>query len=279
MGNADRAYQVAAVQLDGGACREDNLQTAAAAIDEAASAGATLVCLPEVMDFVEAAPNTAMFETTSGPTAAMLAGKAREHGVYIHGGSLHERIEGDARCYNTSLLFAPDGEILARYRKTHMFDVALADGTCCAESARVRPGDEVVVAETPLGVFGCAICYDIRFPELFRMMALAGAQMFLVPANFTRQTGRDHWEALLRARAIENGCYVVATNQCGAKPEFIAHGHSMIIDPWGEVLAEAGGDEPQIIYADIDLGRVAEVRAQIPSLANRRADLYGSFGL
>ncbi len=272
-------YRVAVVQMDSGRCKEDNLRKISACVDEAADAGAKVVCLPEGAGQIASPVDREDFESLpSGPTAELLARKAREHGVYVHGGSFNERIEGDARACNTSVVVSPEGEVIARYQKMHTFDATLADGTCCKESAQVKPGSDIVVVQTPLGAWGLAVCYDVRFPEMFRMMALAGAQVVFVPANFTRSTGRDHWEVLLRARAVENGCYVIAANQCGEKPDFTAYGHSMAVDPWGTVLAEASGDAPEIVYAEVDLARVYEVRAQLPALANRRADVYGSFG-
>ncbi len=272
-------FKVAVVQMDSGANKEDNLRAMAEYIDEAAAARAKVICFPEGANQIAVPVEPFEFECIPGNTTNLLAQKAYNYNVYIHGGSIHEHIEGDDRAYNTSIIMSPDDEVIARYRKLHTFDAVLSDGTTSEESTRILPGDDVVVVPTPFGRWGCSTCYDLRFPELFRMMALLGAQVIFVPANFTRTTGHDHWETLLRARAIENGCYIVAADQCGEKPEFVAYGHSMIIDPWGEVLAEASQDEPEIIYADIDLARVQEVREQLPCLVNRRADVYGSFGL
>ncbi len=272
-------FKVAVVQMDSGANKEDNLRAMAAYIDEAAAAGAKVICFPEGANQIAVPVEPFEFECVPGNTTNLLAQKAYNYNVYIHGGSIHEHIEGDDRAYNTSIIVSPEDEVIACYRKLHIFDVALSDGTTSEESTRILPGDDVVVALTPLGRWGSTICYDLRFPELFRMMALLGAQVIFVPANFTQATGQDHWEVLLRARAIENGCYIVAADQCGTKPEFVAYGHSMIIDPWGNVLAEASQDKPEIIYADIDLARVQEVREQLPCLASRRVDVYGSFGL
>ncbi|MCD8231070.1 MAG: carbon-nitrogen hydrolase family protein [Clostridiales bacterium] len=270
-------YKIAVVQMDSGNDVSRNLRVAEEAIEEAAAAGAQVVCFPEMMSQIVAqgeAPASESIE--NGATAVLLKRKAYEKGLYIHSGSFPEYIRGEQRIYNTSMLIDSNGELIAQYRKIHTFDVTLPDGTPCMESASVKAGSEMAVAGTPFGKWGMAICYDLRFPELFRKMALAGAQVIFLPANFTRPTGRDHWEVLLRARAIENGCYLVAADQCGVKPDFASFGTSMIIDPWGNVIARASGDKPEIIYAAIDPARVGEVRGQLPVLENRRADVYGS---
>ena len=167
----------------------------------------------------------------------------------------------------------PQGEIIAKYHKLHTFDVTLPDGTVCDESARIHPGDEIVTVDTELGKLGFAICYDIRFPELFRIMALEGAQVIFTPASFTMPTGKDHWEPILRTRAIENGLYIVAAGQIGKKARFAAYGNSMVVDPWGTVISRAK-DQPGITYGEIDLDYLDKIRQQIPSLKNRRADVY-----
>ena len=171
------------------------------------------------------------------------------------------------------MLISPEGKILATYSKLHMFDITLADGTPYRESDRVKPGDSIVTVETELGIFGMSICYDVRFPEIYRLMALRGAQVIFVPASFTMPTGKDHWEVLLRARAIENGCYIVAAGQIGQKPAYAAYGNSLVADPWGTVIARSK-DAPGITYAEIDLDYLEKIRKQIPSLENRRSDLY-----
>ncbi len=271
-------YKIAVVQMDSGEDVSQNLRLASDVIDEAAASGAQIVCFPEMMSqLVSQRELPASESIANGPTTALLRRKAREKGIYIHGGSFPEYIEGERRTYNTSVLIDPDGQIAAQYRKIHTFDVTLPDGTPCRESAGVKAGSEVTVADTPFGRWGMAICYDLRFPELFRKMAIAGAQVIFLPANFTGPTGRDHWEVLLRARAIENGCYLVAADQCGVKPDFVSFGTSMVVDPWGNVIARAAEERPEIIYAVIDPVRVEEVRRQLPVLENRRADVYGSF--
>lgn len=270
-----RNYKAAAVQLDTQNNKSDNLSKISDFIREAASNGAELICFPEDMNLLgRNAGEGGDAEDIPGYTTNFLIDQAKKYNVYIHSGSFRERMENDSRCYNTSLLIDPAGKLLAKYRKLHMFDVSLPDGTVCNESKRICPGDQIVVADTELGKLGFAICYDLRFPELFRQMAVDGAQVIFMPANFTKTTGTAHWEPLLRARAIENGCYVIAAGQTGQKPHYESNGNSMIIDPWGTVLSRAGDDEG-IIYGEIDLNYLEDVRKQIPSLKNRRESLYG----
>ncbi len=282
MQESNNRFTVALVQTDSGPCREENLARACQAIDEASSHGAQLICFPEHMDLMTLSPAPENCEPPLesgevGEAVATLAEHAKANKVYVHCGSFFERIEGDTRFYNTSVLIEPDGGMLARYRKLHAFDVTLPDGTEVRESDRMKPGTEIVTVSTPLATFGFAICYDLRFPELFRALALKGAQVIFCPANFTQPTGQAHWETLVRARAIENGCYIVAPGQCGEKPEFVANGNSMVVDPWGTVLAR-GGNEPTILYANIDLDELNRVRSALPCLANRRNDVYGNLG-
>ena len=211
-----------------------------------------------------------------GKTATYLSTLARKYGVYIEGGSLYERNENDpARPYNTTFLLGPDWAFLGKYSKLHPFDVVLDSGVTSRESSHVAPGHEIVTVKTAgVGTLGFGICYDLRFGELFRLMALRGAQILVLPANFTEATGRAHWEVLVRARAIENECYVIAPNQVGKKPRFTAYGHSLIVDPRGKVLAEADGTETGVIYAPIDLDLVSKVRKETFTLQNRREDIY-----
>lgn len=219
--SSSRRYGVAVVQLDTGSDKAGNLERVSRYIDEAAERGARLISLPEVMNFIGEPGDGAEAEPIPGPTAELLMEKARRHRVHIHGGSFAELNPEGGRPFNTTVMIDAHGAIVARYRKLHTFDVTLPDGTVCRESARVHPGNEIVTAETELGRLGFAVCYDIRFPELFRLLALEGAQVLFTPANFTLPTGKDHWEPLLRARAIENGCYVVAAAQIGRKPRFV----------------------------------------------------------
>src|SRR4029078_3019733 len=210
---------------------------------------------------------------TPGPYTDAFADVARRNDAWILAGSVAEASDDEARPYNTSPLIAPDGSIAARYRKIHLFDVAVDDGPADTESARVSPGDEPVCADVDGVRLGMTVCYDLRFPELYRTLALAGAEVLAVPSNFTEGTGRDHWEVLLRARAIENGAWGVAPGQAGGPPGQPAFGRSMIIDPWGTVVAQAS-DGVGIIRADVETDRVAAVRRQIPSLTNRRPSTY-----
>ena len=269
-----RNYTVALVQMDTQNDKGENVRKACAFIDEAAERGAKLICFPEVMNLIgRNVGEGGGREPIPGYTTEHLCEKAKEHGVYIQGGSVTEALEGEKRSANTSVLISPQGTILASYRKMHMFDITLADGTPFRESDRVKPGDTIVTAETELGVFGLSVCYDVRFPELYRLMALRGAQVIFVPASFTMPTGKDHWEVLLRARAIENGCYIVAAGQIGTKPAYAAYGNSLVADPWGTVVARAR-DEEGLVFAEIDLDYLERVRRQIPSLENRRTDCY-----
>ena len=269
-----RKYTIAVVQMDTGNDKGANLKAACRYIDEAAAAGVKLVTFPEVMNLDgENVGEGGGAESVPGYTTGILSAKAREHGIYIHSGSFSEVIPGEARNYNTSVIIDPEGEIVARYSKLHTFDVTLPDGSVQRESARIRPGEGITTVETPLGTLGMSICYDIRFGEMYRLMALRGAQVIFTPANFTMPTGKDHWETILRTRAIENGVYIVAADQIGKKSEFTAYGNSMVVDPWGTVIARAP-DRPGIIYAEIDLDWLDSVRSKIPSLKNRRTDIY-----
>ncbi len=266
-----RKFMVAAVQMDTQNDKEANWRQMAAFIDEAAAKGAQLVAFPEVVNILSEDPQYA--EAIPGPTTELLAEKAREHQIWIHGGSISEVNPHGVRTYNTTVLINPAGEIVARYSKLHNFDMTLPDGSSVRESDRKEPGKEIVTVETELGHLGFAICYDMRFPELFRLMTLQGAQIIFLPANFTMPTGKDHWEPILRARAIENGCYLIAPNQVGVKEKFVAYGNSMIVDPWGTVIARAS-DKPGVILAEIDLDYLDDVRRRNPSVANRRTDVY-----
>jgi predicted amidohydrolase len=264
---------VALVQLDAGEDVDANVAAAAALAEEAAASGARLVALPEYLQYRGPdAGYRASARPIPGPHTEPFAQVARRHGCWILVGSLAESTE-NARCYNTSVLLGPDGACRATYRKIHLFDVEVDAGPFDRESARVAPGDRAVVADVDGLTLGLTVCYDLRFPELYRTLALRGATVFTVPASFTERTGRDHWEVLLRARAIENGAWVLAPAQIGGPAGHRSYGRSMIVDPWGTVVAQAA-DVVGIIRAELDPQRVAAVRRQIPSLTNRRPAAY-----
>ena len=264
-------FRVGLIQMDSGPDKRGNLKKARRMAEEAAVRQADLILFPETVDYIgpDFLGNAC---EPDGETVGFFQGLAREHSVYLLAGSVTERRPG-GRLSNASFLFNPQGEQIACYRKLHMFDVDIADGPAYLESDEIQPGNEIVVAKTRLGAFGIAICYDLRFGEMFRLMAKAGAQAMLLVANFTRETGQAHWETLIRARAIENGCYVAACGQTGQKSAFRAYGNSMVADPWGKVIARAG-EEEAVLTADIDLSYGEYVQSQIPSLKNTREDIY-----
>jgi deaminated glutathione amidase len=264
--------RVAAVQLNSTGDKVRNLATAEGLVREAVADGAEFVALPEKWNLLAGGEELlAGAEPLDGPSLTAARGWARTLGIHLLAGSIGER--GEEKASNTSVLIGPDGEDLAVYRKIHMFDVD-AGGVSYRESEHERAGGEVVTA--PLGdlVLGMSVCYDLRFPELFRILALRGARVLAVPSAFTTATGRDHWEILLRARAIENQAFVVAPNQVGeAPPHYDSFGHSSIVDPWGVVLASAPIGEG-FIAADLDFEAQDRVRASLPSLANRQPRAY-----
>ena len=250
-----------------------NLANAEKGIAEAAERGATFVTLPE--NFAYMRREGGRFPCPQGPDGEIVRAVrewARQYGVWLLGGTFPEAIPGDERVYNTSILCSPAGQEIARYRKVHLFDVTLGpdEGDAYRESAWFAAGDELVVAETPFGGVGLSVCYDLRFPELYTALTLRGARWLVVPSAFTRETGKDHWEVLMRARAIESQAYVLAPAQCGRHSEDRAsHGRSLIIDPWGLVIAQAG-DEPTVLVADCPVDAIDRVRSAIPVLDNRR---------
>ena len=268
-------FQAALAQMNSGDDRGQNLDSALDLIDRAAAAGARLVALPEVWPYLGPEErNREHAEPIPGPITDILAERARRHGVYIHGGSIYETRSGDPGMYNTAVVIDPHGEIIARYSKIHMFDVVLDGVAQYTESATVSPGDELTVVEIDGFPVGLAICYDLRFPEIFRILALRGARAVILPAAFTLTTGKDHWEMLIRARAIENGMYMMAPAQWGKHhPGNWCYGRSMIVDPWGTVIATAP-DGVGLAAGLIDPSRVTAVRRQVPSLANRRPEAY-----
>jgi len=250
-----------------------NLDAARRGVAEAARSGAEFIALPENFAFLrrEGQP-VPCAQGIDGEIVCTMRQLAREHRVPILAGTFAERIDDDERLYNTSVLLAADGNIDAVYRKIHLFDVDLSEsgGGVFAESATFAPGADVVVAPTAFGPLGLSVCYDLRFPELYRQLADRGARFVAVPSAFAPQTGKDHWEVLLRARAIENQVFVFAPAQCGQhSPDRASYGRSMIVDPWGIVLA-AGSDDPGLVIADCDLERQKRIRASLPALQHRR---------
>ena len=268
-------FMAAAIQMDTQDDKKLNLQNAVKGIEEAVAKGAKLIALPETMNYIGRDELKQAEPIPDGPTFKILAEQAKKYGIWIHGGSIYEIKPRDNRPYNATMLISPEGNLVAKYRKLHPFDVIIINGPFNKESDRICPGNEIVTVDTvEVGHLGLSICYDIRFPEIYRLMAMAGAQVLLAPSNFTINTGRDHWEILLRTRALENECYMIAPAQCGIKPNFQANGNAMIIDPWGRILARASTDKPEVITAEIDLDYVDCVRKQLFTLANRRPDVY-----
>jgi predicted amidohydrolase len=274
-GKETHLVRVAAVQLTSTADRERNLATADRLARAAAAAGAELVVLPEKWAVLGTPEETAAgAEPFDGPALTWARAAARELRIDLVAGSIAERVGGREKGSNTSVHIGPDGEVRAVYRKIHMFDVEVG-GRTYRESEHEDGGEEIVLSETADGVeLGLTVCYDLRFPELYRILAVRGARVITVPAAFTLATTRDHWEVLLRARAIEDQAFVVAANQVGEHaPGYRSGGRSMIVDPWGVVLAQAP-DAETFITAELDLERQAEVRRTLPSLANRRPHAY-----
>ncbi|MBF6569119.1 MAG: carbon-nitrogen hydrolase family protein [Candidatus Binataceae bacterium] len=257
--------------MNAGRDKAANLDCAERLLREAAKRGAVFAALPEVFSWRgrrDEAP--AQAESLDGPTLTLMAKLARELEIHLLAGSIYERIPDESRSHNTSVLFGPDGARLAVYRKIHLFDVDLPGRVTVKESAAMRAGGDTVCAATALGPIGMTICYDLRFPELYRELAWAGAKIVTVPSAFTFPTGEAHWEVLIRARAIENQCYVIAPAQFGPNVHgFADYGNSMIVDPWGRVLARAS-DHEDVILASIDLDYLATVRSNLPALTHVR---------
>jgi predicted amidohydrolase len=273
----DRAtFTVGLVQMRSGLEPPANLETAIRLIGEAKAAGADYVQTPEmtnIMDIQRERMFAAMVPEEQDASLVRLRELARQLGIWLHIGSLGVKVSPD-RAANRSFLIDPSGEIVARYDKIHMFDVDLAGGESYRESRNFRPGESAVAADLPWGRLGFTICYDLRFPALYRALAEAGASFIAIPAAFTKQTGEAHWHVLIRARAIENGCYVFAAAQGGMHENGRAtFGHSLIVDPWGRIVAE-GGTEPGIVIAKVDPAEVAAARGRVPSLQHgRRFDI------
>ena len=270
--------RAAVVQINSTSDRGGNLAAAERQVRAAAADGAELVVLPEKWPLMASGEDLALgAEPIDGPAVTAARSWAKDLGITLVAGSFTEAHRG-ARPSNTSLLIDPGGEIAACYRKIHMFDVDVG-GIAYRESEVEDAGDQVVVADCGPARIGLAVCYDLRFPELFRALVDRGATVFTLPSAFTVPTGRDHWEILLRARAIEDQAFVLAAGQIGrAEPKFDSWGHSMIVDPWGGVLAEVDGDDEGFATADLDFAGQAETRRSLPALANRRAELFDRAG-
>ncbi len=229
------SFNMALLQLDTQDDKAANLKRIGEMIDEAASKRAQFVCMPEMANYIGIGdgPFQNAEDVPGGPTASLFREKAKQHGIWIHGGSIPERISGEKRVYNTTVVFNPKGEIVAKYRKIHLYDINVKNGISFMESDTIKAGDDIVNFDSEFGPMGLAICYDIRFPELYRLLTLRGAKLIFNPAEFNIFTGKDHWECLVRARAIENVCYMVAPGQFGPKKTFHTYGRSIVVDPWG----------------------------------------------
>jgi deaminated glutathione amidase len=265
------SFRVALVQLDVGAERADNLARAQKLIARAARRGARVVCLPELFSYMGSfrRPNE-VAETLRGPSLSMLRELAERHQIFIVGGSILMRARRGLPL-NTCFFIGPDSRIVARYSKMHLFDIEVPGKISFHESHVMQPGRSATIARTLMGTFGFAICNDLRYPELFRRMACAGAEVIFVPSAFTKFTGRDHWLALARVRAIENQCFVVAVNQSGRNADGVRFfGGSIVCDPWGKVLVEGPAKGDALLIADIDLERLKRLRKQLPALQKIR---------
>ncbi|MCC1481785.1 carbon-nitrogen hydrolase family protein [Roseibaca sp. Y0-43] len=271
-------FRAALLQLNSGDTPADNLPITLDYLREAHAQGAQMAFTPEVTNCIStsrAAQAAVLCDEASDPTLAAIRALAAELGLWVHIGSLALKTgDADGRFANRAFVIGPDGAIMARYDKIHMFDVQVSETETYRESAAFRPGGQAVLADTPFARFGLSICYDLRFPALYRSLAKAGAQIFCIPAAFSPVTGAAHWLSLLRARAIENGAFVLAPAQTGlhkasAGRERRTHGHGMVIAPWGEVLLDMGRD-PGVALVEIDLARVADARARVPSLEHDR---------
>jgi deaminated glutathione amidase len=269
------SIKVAAVQMETGPARDENVDISVALIEEATGNGADLVCLPEYFTYLGPEERYGeVAETVDGPTLSRLGDLAARLGILIHAGSWVEPSPHPGKFYNTSVIIDRAGKQHGLYRKMHLFDIDVPDEVTDQESAFIASGEELVVVELPEFTAGMSICFDLRFPELYRDLAAAGAQVLFVPAAFAYATGRVHWKVLLQARAIENHAYVVAPCTAGDASGQPHWGHSMIVDPWGAVLAEGPPDGAAIVYADIDVAEVERRRGQVPVLSVRRPDLY-----
>lgn len=266
-----KSYIAAAVQMAAGSSKKENRKKAISFIEEAAGKGAKLIALPEVFLWrgkrEEERDNV---ETIPGETSRILASLAQRHKLFILAGSYLEKAT-NTHSYNTSIFINPAGKIIAKYRKIHLFDANIPGKVKVKESATKKPGKSVVTVKTSLGTFGFSICYDLRFPELHRSLSDKGAEIIFIPSAFTSPTGLAHWEVLVRARAIENQCYIIAPNQVGENHHGHSdYGNSLMVDPWGKVIAQGSGTKEELIMARIDLSYLKKVRRELPSLSHRR---------
>lgn len=261
--------RAAVIQMDSGSNRKENLSKIETYIEKAVHMGAAFVILPETADYI--GPDFTRNSWRIEEAEEFYGSLAEKYKIYLHCGSITEQTDQKPR--NTTLFFEPSGACLGHYSKLHMFDIQVENGPFYKESDAIQSGNRIAVAKTSIGTFGFAICYDIRFGEMFRLMAQNGARVFCICADFTWNTGKAHWETLLRTRAIENTCYILASNQTGKKHAYTAFGHSMIIDPWGNIMKRCREGE-QIITAELDMDDVNQIRQQLPSLKNIRQDIY-----
>ena len=268
---------VAAVQLSSGTDPVFNVDTAISLVHEAADRGASYVQLPEYFNYLGPAQGFgAVAESIPGPTTERMADVALERGVTLHVGSLLERSLEPDKFFNTSVLFGPDGRIVATYRKIHLFDVDVPGAVVHRESDAILAGNQMVVARLDSFALGMTVCFDLRFPELYRSLSASGAEVLAIPAAFNASTGQAHWETLVRARAIENHAFVVAAAQVGVTLDGVAtYGHSLIVDPWGTIADESKSDEPAVVVATLDIDDVDRRRRQISVMDFRRPDVYG----
>ena len=269
---SSEGVRIACLQMNSGNEFTANMTAFSAMAREAVGRGARFILTPEyflMMDGSGRVMREAALDESGEPALSAVSALARELAVWLLAGSFTLK-SGDGRMYNRSVLISTEGRVVAAYDKIHMFDVTLPDGKVIRESTAYRPGERAILARTPWGNLGMTVCYDLRFPGLFRALAQAGAEFISVPSSFQRQTGRAHWHALLRARAIENECFIIAPAMCGDHPgNRQSYGHTLVVDPWGEIIAE-GGESPEIVYAEIEPHRVASVRGMIPSLDHDR---------
>lgn len=267
-----KTVRLTQVQMIVGDDRNKNIAHASSLIDKAASNGAEIVCLPEMFTTPYGNEYFSSFsESQEGPTAEMLSRQAEKHGIVLIGGSFPERV--GSRLYNTSLIFGNRGQQVAKHRKLHLFDIDVEGAFSFRESDTLSSGNEITVFETPAGPMGVAICFDIRFPELFRLMALQGARIILVPAAFNTVTGPAHWHLLARSRAVDNQVYLAMTSPARGKDGFKAYGHSLVADPWGNILSEAG-EEEMLVESVLDMDFLEKTRRELSFLTARRTDLY-----